>query len=62
MDTPGSSYMSGANYTWKMICTDGLMPDNSLFLPEKYRPVALKRLHDEMGHVGTESGLNLARE
>ena len=33
-----------------------------LVLPEKYRPVALKHLHDEMGHVGTERVLNLARE
>ncbi|XP_061785588.1 uncharacterized protein [Nerophis lumbriciformis] len=33
-----------------------------LVLPAKYRPVALKHLHDEMGHVGTERVLNLARE
>lgn len=33
-----------------------------LVLPVKYRSVALKHLHDNMGHVGTERVLHLARE
>ena len=33
-----------------------------LVLPVKYQPVALKHLHDNMGHVGTERVLQLARE
>lgn len=33
-----------------------------LVLPVKYRTLALKHLHDEMGHVGTERVLHLARE
>lgn len=33
-----------------------------LVLPLKYRPIALKCLHNEMGHVGTERVLHLARE
>lgn len=33
-----------------------------LVLPTKYRSVALKHLHDNMGHVGTERVLHLARE
>ncbi|KAI3351461.1 hypothetical protein L3Q82_020223, partial [Scortum barcoo] len=33
-----------------------------LVLPEKYRSIALKYLHDEMGHVGTERVINLARD
>uniref|UniRef100_A0A8C5HTJ4 Gypsy retrotransposon integrase-like protein 1 n=1 Tax=Gouania willdenowi TaxID=441366 RepID=A0A8C5HTJ4_GOUWI len=33
-----------------------------LVLPVKYRSVALKHLHDHMGHVGTERVLHLARE
>lgn len=33
-----------------------------LVLPFKYRSLALKYLHNEMGHVGTERVLHLARE
>lgn len=33
-----------------------------LVLPVKYRMLALKHLHNEMGHVGTERVLQLARE
>lgn len=33
-----------------------------LVLPEKYRVLVLKHLHNEMGHVGTERVLHLARE
>uniref|UniRef100_A0AAQ6IVH8 Gypsy retrotransposon integrase-like protein 1 n=1 Tax=Anabas testudineus TaxID=64144 RepID=A0AAQ6IVH8_ANATE len=33
-----------------------------LVLPVKYRSLALKHLHNEMGHVGTERVLHLARE
>ncbi len=33
-----------------------------LVLPTKYRSIALKHLHDNMGHVGTERVLHLARE
>jgi len=33
-----------------------------LVLPFKYRTLALKYLHNEMGHVGTERVLHLARE
>lgn len=33
-----------------------------LVLPSKYRALALKHLHNEMGHVGTERVLHLARE
>lgn len=33
-----------------------------LVLPAKYKHVALKHLHDEMGHVGTERVIHLARE
>ncbi|KAI3367337.1 hypothetical protein L3Q82_008380 [Scortum barcoo] len=33
-----------------------------LVLPEKYRSIALKYLHGEMGHVGTERVINLARD
>lgn len=33
-----------------------------LVLPSKYRTLALKHLHNEMGHVGTERVLHLARE
>lgn len=33
-----------------------------LVLPAKYKQVALKHLHDEMGHVGTERVIHLARE
>ncbi|KAI5610673.1 hypothetical protein C0J50_11980, partial [Silurus asotus] len=33
-----------------------------LVLPCKYRVLALKYLHNEMGHVGTERVLHLARE
>lgn len=33
-----------------------------LVLPLKHRLIALKHLHDEMGHVGTERVLHLARE
>lgn len=33
-----------------------------LVLPEKYRAIALKHLHDDMGHVGTKRVGNLARD
>lgn len=33
-----------------------------LVLPARYRHVALQQLHNEMGHVGTERVLHLARE
>lgn len=33
-----------------------------LVLPLKYRNLALKHLHNEMGHVGTERVLHLAKE
>lgn len=33
-----------------------------LVLPAKYKDLVLKKLHNEMAHVGTESVLNLARE
>lgn len=33
-----------------------------LVLPAKYRDLVLKKLHNEMAHVGTERVLNLARE
>ena len=33
-----------------------------LVLPAKYKSVVLKHLHDDMGHVGTERVLSLARE
>lgn len=33
-----------------------------LVLPIKYKFLVLKHLHDDMGHVGTERVLNLARQ
>jgi transposase InsO family protein len=34
---------------------------NQLILPEKYKPVVLHELHNEMGHVGSEKVLALVR-
>lgn len=33
-----------------------------LVLPASFKPLVLKHLHDDMGHVGTERVLNLARQ
>lgn len=38
------------------------MHRRQIVLPEKYRPIALKHLHDIMGHVGTERVISLARD
>lgn len=38
------------------------MQRQQLVLPKKYRPIALRHLHNEMGHVGTERVINLARD
>lgn len=51
----------------RLFISDGLLYRQSsdrqqLVLPNKYRPIALKCLHDDMGHVGTERVLCLARE
>lgn len=35
---------------------------NQLVLPARYRSVVLKHLHDDMGHLGTERVLGLARD
>lgn len=51
----------------RLYLEDGLLyrrtnQQRQLVLPLKHRPMALKQLHDEMGHVGTERVLHLARE
>lgn len=51
----------------KLQLEDGLLyrrttQQKQLVLPLKHRPIALKYLHNEMGHVGTERVLHLARE
>ncbi|KAJ8007769.1 hypothetical protein DPEC_G00097640 [Dallia pectoralis] len=51
----------------KLRLEDGLLyrrtnQHKQLVLPFKHRPIALKYLHNEMGHVGTERVLHLARE
>lgn len=52
--------MSGINYVGVRY---RLMAERKrLVLPSKYQPIALKHLHDNMRHVGTESVLHLARE
>ena len=38
------------------------MQRQQLVLPEKYKATALKCLHDDMGHVGAERVINLARD
>ena len=35
---------------------------NQLVLPDQYQPMVLKHLHDDMGHLGTERVLGLARD
>lgn len=51
----------------KLHLEDGLLyrrtsERQQLVLPAKYKPIVLKHLHDDMGHVGTERVLSLARE
>lgn len=54
-------------YEWsKLHLENGLLyrqtnERQQLVLPVKYRPVALKHLHDDMGHIGTKRVLHLAR-
>ncbi len=51
----------------KLVLENGLLyrranERKQLVLPAKYKGLVLKRLHNEMAHVGTERVLNLARE
>lgn len=55
-------------HEWSRLCLDNDLLyrrtnyHKQLVLPSKYKSLALKYLHDEMGHVGTERVLHLARE
>lgn len=55
-------------HEWSRLCLDhdllyrSVNEHKQLVLPAKYKTLALKYLHDEMGHVGTERVLHLARE
>lgn len=55
-------------YEWtKLDVVDGILyrqtgQHKQLVLPQKLKPVVLKNLHDDMGHVGTEKVIHLARE
>lgn len=55
-------------HEWKRLqLEDGLLwrktlQRKQLVLPERYRVLALKHLHNDMGHVGTETVINLARD
>lgn len=55
-------------HEWSRLCLDNDLlyrrtnEHKQLVFPAKYRTLALKYLHDEMGHVGTERVLHLARE
>lgn len=51
----------------KLQLRDGLLYRNTgqrsqLVLPDQYRSMVLKHLHDDMGHLGTERVLGLARD
>lgn len=51
----------------KLHLKDGLLyrktsQKGHLVLPDQYRPMVLKHLHDDMGHMGTERVLGLARD
>lgn len=51
----------------KLVLENGLLyrranERRQLVLPAKYKDIVLKKLHNEMAHVGTERVLNLARE
>lgn len=55
-------------YEWSRLhLDDGLLyrqtsERQQLVLPSKYRPMVLKYLHDDMGHIGSERVLALARD
>lgn len=55
-------------YEWnKLVVENGVLyrkteKNKQLVLPEQLRPVVLKSLHDDMGHVGPEKVVHLARE
>lgn len=55
-------------HEWSRLCLDNdllyrkLNDRKQLVLPAKYKRLALKYLHDEIGHVGMERVLQLARE
>lgn len=55
-------------YEWKKLeVDDGILywqteQHKQLVLPEKLKPIVLKTLHNDMGHVGAEKVVNLARE
>lgn len=51
----------------KLHLIDGLLyrktsQRSQLVLPAQYRPLVLKYLHDDMGHMGTERVLGLTRD
>lgn len=54
-------------YEWgKLVLKEGILHRKTnercqLVLPAKFRQLALKQLHDDMGHVGTDRVLDLAR-
>lgn len=60
MEPPKSIFMSGVCYLLKMMSFTH--KHKHVVLPVKYRAPALKYLHNEMGQVGTERVLHLARE
>ena len=55
-------------HEWSRLCIENDLlyrktnQHTQLVLPVQYRTLALKHLHNEMGHVGTERVLHLARE
>lgn len=55
-------------YEWnKLVVENGLLfrkteLNRQLVLPEKLKPLVLKSLHDDMGHVGPDKVIHLARE
>lgn len=55
-------------YEWnKLEVDDGILyrrteQHRQLVLPEKWKPMVLKTLHNDMGHVGAEKVSHLARE
>uniref|UniRef100_A0A8C6LHP9 Gypsy retrotransposon integrase-like protein 1 n=1 Tax=Nothobranchius furzeri TaxID=105023 RepID=A0A8C6LHP9_NOTFU len=54
-------------HEWERLHTDGLLyrktvQRRKLVVPEKYKLIAIKYLHDEMGHVGAQRVTSLARD
>ncbi len=55
-------------YEWnKLVVDNGILyrqtgQNRQLVLPEKFKPMVLKTLHNDMGHVGTEKVTHLACE